>query len=175
MRSIPIIFFVILFLLAFSACGSDSEKGFEPVALKGSIGGCHIEQGTKDLRVGIMAQDADNNLIEMVSDGIMQNQTDWVLLLVHEPPETANWIVEGDGQTMRTTLQIFSYIDVDGTETYSPDDGEPTGVSPTKIFYFDNDYPDQSAKLGYNITGSGGYSQDFAGTGFDVPANSGCE
>ena len=173
MRSIPIVTCVILSLLVFAGCGSDSGKSFEPVAVKGSIGGCHVEQGTSDLRVGIMAQDASGNLIEMISEGVMKGQTSWTMLLVHEPPANANWIIEGDGHTSRSTLQVFAYIDLDGTETYSPDDGDPVGVSSTKIFYFDGDYPDQSAVLGYNITGDGGYSQDFTLTSFDVPAT-GC-
>jgi len=171
MRSIPtVIILVVLSLFVFTACGGDSEKKFKAVAVNGSIGGCHVEEGTNDLRVGIMAQDANENLIEMVSESIRKDQTSWIMLLFHEPPANANWIVEGDGHTMRTALQVFSYIDVDGTETYTPDDGDPTGVCSTKIFFFDNDYPDQSAVYGYNIMGSGGYSQDFVGTGFDVPA-----
>ncbi len=156
-------------LFVFVGCGSENDEGIKPVAIKGVLGGSFVQDGTQDLRVGVMASTEGGELLELASYGMHRGETTWKMILIDSPPAEAKWTSEGS--VSRVTLQVFSYIDVDGTETYTDDDGTPKGVSSTKIFFFDSDYEAQGAQMGFNLQGEGGYSQDFVGTQFDLFAD----
>lgn len=163
------------------ACGSEAEPELLTAVVRGTIGGCQIEDNAENLRVGLMGQTVDKDLIELSSvaiDTAMAAPVTWQVLLEEEPPEKVAWAMEGDGVTQRAELLALAYLDLNGDGEYDyEDDGNVIGGTDTgKVYFFDGDVPEVGAVFGYNLSaGDGGYNQAFNSTSLYIAASGGCE
>lgn len=167
---------LVLTTIGLWACGEDGDVTLIERTALVKVGGCHMEQRTPNLRIGLFGTDTSDRLVELASVLVdTRNLDHQPVLLAVEPPEELVWVVEGDGVTRRTRLQLLAYVDADESSTYSEEnDGGTVGNAGKDIFFFDRNYSEKNASYGYNLSSGGGsYTQDFAGNPMFIAAG-GC-
>jgi hypothetical protein len=163
-------------VFALAACGDDGDEGeFLSETILGQVGGCQVENKAQNLRVGVMGQTEDLDLIEIASVAIDTLAPKFQIKLDVEPSEEVFWVLEGDGSTQRTELFCMAYLDMDGDGAYDKDnDGNIVGAATQLIYFFDAEYTAKNAVFGYNLASeANAYDQNFSSTSFYIAA-AGC-
>ncbi|RJO67773.1 MAG: hypothetical protein C4523_08425 [Myxococcales bacterium] len=146
------------------ACGEDEKDLIVPTkVVRGTVGGCQIEQLNEGVRAAVMGQKDDRSLVEIASAAVDPHAPNFTITLSSPPPAEVKWVEEEDG-TRHTEALVYTYIDKDSNEKYEEKyDGAVIGVATTRIQFFEANYEPLGALYGYNIllTDGGGYTQEF--------------
>ena len=150
-------------LFVLSACGGGDDKEIVPVTIAGQVGGCHIENGTTNIRVGVMGLTESGDFVELASSAVATETQSYSVTLSAEPPLSLSWVSLEGGSIKRTELMIYSYLDADADGAFGDADGDPLGAATLRIHFFTDDYDKLRAVYGFNVldTSSGLYTQSF--------------